>query len=102
MKKYLLSFLIIISISPSLLAQTIEKIFFSKTDPFQMYENDNDSTFLHYYKLTRKGNIKDVLVILPGAYEKTEDVLKKTTLTRIAQQEGYLVLIHSLNFGIIT
>ncbi|ESU24843.1 hypothetical protein FEDK69T_03960 [Flavobacterium enshiense DK69] len=80
-------------------AQEFEKILLSKTDTFELYVNDEDSTELFYYKYLPKKDIKGVLVILPSGGEIIENTLKQITLHKIAVEKGIMVIVPSINWG---
>lgn len=80
-------------------AQEFEKITISKTDPSELYLNDQDATELFYYKYLPKKDIKGVLVILPSGGELIENTLKQITLHQKAVKKGILVIVPSINWG---
>lgn len=80
-------------------AQEFEKISVSKTDPSELYVNDEDATELFYYKFVPKKNIEGVLVILPSGGEIIENTLKQITLHKIAVKKGIMVIVPSINWG---
>lgn len=80
-------------------AQEFEKISVSKTDIFELYVNDENSTELFYYKYTPTTNIKGVLVIIPSGGELVEDTLKQITLQNTAVEKEIMVLVPSINWG---
>ncbi|MFD2909678.1 hypothetical protein ACFSX9_13150 [Flavobacterium ardleyense] len=80
-------------------AQEFEKISVSKTDPSELYVNDEDATELFYYKFVPKKYIKGVLVILPSGGEIIENTLKQITLQKIAVEKGIMVIFPSINWG---
>ena len=96
--KHILSLIMIFSITISY-AQELEKIIMEDIDTNDLYLNDGDSTTLYYLKSVPKTEIKGVLVILPSGGEITENLLKQITLHQLAVENGFLILIPSINFG---
>lgn len=80
-------------------AQELEKIIINDVDTNDLYLNDGDSTALYYLKSVPKTEIKGVLVILPSGGETTENLLKQITLHQLAVENGFLIIIPSINFG---
>ncbi len=96
--KHILSLIMLFSIAISN-AQELEKVILEDVDTNDLYLNDGESTTLYYLKSVPKAKIKGVLVILPSGGETTEDLLKQITLHQLAVENGFLVLIPSINFG---
>jgi hypothetical protein len=96
--KNLLIFIVLFNIL-SCKAQEFEKITVSKTDTFELYVNDENSTELFYYKFVPKNKIKGVLVIIPSGGELIDNTLKQITLHKIALEKGFLVIVPSINWG---
>lgn len=78
---------------------TFEKVQVSKTDPAQLYINDNKNTELYYLKYIPKTDIKGVLVVLPSGGEPTEDLIKQIELPKLAAKNGIMTIIPSINWG---
>lgn len=82
------------------LGQKVERVVVAKEDPYDLYASfDKDSTTLFYDKIVPKYKPIGVLVILPGAGERLEDVRKQITLHNLAIQENLLVIFPSINWG---
>lgn len=96
MPKFFLFLLMYLYLLPNCSAQ---KIIIQGTDPHNLYVNDGDSTLLFYHKIVPKNTPIGVLVLLPGAGERIEEVMQSITLHRLAVESGILVVFPSINFG---
>lgn len=91
---------LLIFICFSCFAQKTERVVVAHEDPYDLYANfDKDSTTLFYEKLVPNNKPLGVLVILPGAGERIEDVKKQITLHTLAVQKNLLVIFPSINWG---
>lgn len=96
--KNILIFALLFNLLPCI-AQEFEKISVSKTDPYELYVNDEDSEELFYFKYLPQNNIKAVLVIIPSGGELIENTLKQITLQKTAVEKGIMVIVPSINWG---
>ncbi len=99
MKKMKLVLILLLVLTQSAIAQTIEKVHVQKEDPYHLYIRDGDSTNLYYYKMVPEGKPKAVLAILPSGGELTESVLMQISLHEEAVKNGLLVVVPSVNWG---
>lgn len=98
MKKLILA--VIIFSFYSVQSQNFSKVMISRTDPEDLYVNDNDLTELFYLKFVpKKTTIKGVLVILPSGGEKVENTLKQINLHKLALRKDLLIIIPSINWN---
>ncbi len=82
------------------IGQVAEKVIVYNQDPYDLYNFEpTDSTNLFYLKLTPKTQPIGCLVIIPGAGELVEDVMKQITLHNLAVENGLLVIFPSINWG---
>src|SRR5690349_18361927 len=98
MKKLILA--VIIFSFYSVQSQNFSKVMISRTDPEDLYVNDNDLRELFYLKFVpKKTTIKGVLVILPSGGEKVENTLKQINLHKLALRKDLLIIIPSINWN---
>lgn len=82
------------------IGQVAEEVIVFNQDPYNLYNFEpTDSTNLFYLKLIPKTQPIGCLVIIPGAGELVEDVMKQITLHNLAVENGLLVIFPSINWG---
>jgi len=100
MTKYIIGFILLLSVQVSIYGQVPEKLIVYNQDPYNLYAtNDKDSTNLFYYKFVPNNNPIGVLVLLPGGGESIEDVMKQISLHKLAVEKDILVILPSINWG---
>lgn len=82
-------------------AQTPNKVIVSESDPFTLYNFDNDER-LFYLELVPKTKPLGCLVILPSAGELVESAMSQISLHKLAVKKGLLVIFPSINWGLGT
>jgi hypothetical protein len=87
----------ILNLDPAYLAK-LEKKIISKNDSTDMYVNDRNQKDLFYYALVPDKNIKAVLVLIAGTWDRAEYVLSNNKqLTQLAFDNDIAVLVPSIN-----
>lgn len=82
----------------SLYLEKLQRNMISKNDSTDMYVNDRNQKDLFYFALVPSQNIKAVLVLLAGTWDRTEYVLSNNkTLVQLAYDNGIAVLVPSIN-----
>ena len=78
--------------------EKLQRNIISENDSADMYVNDRNQKELFYYALVPPKNIKAVLVLLAGTWDRAEYVLSNNkALTQLAYDNGIAVLVPSIN-----
>lgn len=87
----------ILNLDPAYLSK-LDKIIISKNDSTDMYVNDRNQKDLFYYAMVPKKNVKGVIVLLAGTWDRAEYVLSNNkVLSQIAYDNDIAVIVPSIN-----
>lgn len=76
----------------------LERNVISRYDSTDMYVNDRNQKDLFYYALVPSQNIKGVIVLLAGTWDRAEYVLSNNKkLVQLAYDNGFAVIVPSVN-----